>query len=70
MPSMTFLKGTGGLPLVPGFFSSPSRGAISVRRSSGIRLIVGSFFFMGEPSSDYPILTDVRLPWPLGVFLG
>ena len=69
-PSMAFLNGTGGLPLVPGFFSSPSRGAISAQRSSGIRLIVGSFFFIAEPLRDHPIVADVRLPRPSGVFLG
>ena len=40
MPSMTFLNGTGGLPLVPGFFSSPSTGAMSAHISSGMHLMV------------------------------
>ena len=53
MPSITFLKGTGGLPLVPGPFSSPSNGAISAHTSSGMRLMVLSFlvvfFIISEP---------------------
>ena len=67
--SMTFLKGSGGLPLVPGPFSSPSKGTISVQKSSGIHLTVGNVFFVAEPLKDYPNVTDIRLPRSSGVFL-
>lgn len=46
IPSSTILNGAGGLPLVLGSFSLPRRGAISIQRSLGMRLIVGSFLSM------------------------
>jgi hypothetical protein len=65
MPSRTFLYGTGGLPLVPGFFSSPRRGAISTHKSSGIRLMVGSsvaVFMEGKSDARrYQVPTRRRL---------
>jgi hypothetical protein len=53
MPSKTCLKGTGGLPLVPGLFSSPSIGAIFSQRSVGIRRIVPNLsMFFTRPQDD------------------